>query len=161
MYGPKSCLQQQEVQTLNQILEDTTSICKAIVRYVQRTGKKILFNDALTEFTLEGGYECAECPLKDEIEGMDRQAHAILCFPVIKQSEMMGILYLENNLSGLVFTPEKTRMLEILSSQIAISLENARLVEELRETRDYLNNLIDYANAPIIVWDSEFRVNPF
>ena len=136
-----------KVQTLNQILEDTTSICKAIVRYVQRTGEKILFNDALTECTLEGGYECAECPLKDEIEGMDRQAHAILCFPVIKQSEMMGILYLENKLCGLVFTSEKTRMLEDLRSQIGISLENAVWWRTQRD-QDYLNNLIDYAMHP-------------
>ena len=151
----------QGVQTLNRILEDTASICKAIVRYVHRTGEKILLNDALQDCTLKGGYECTECPLKDDIERTDRQNHAILCFPVIKQSRMMGILYLENHLSGLVFTPEKTQMLELLSSQIAVSLENARLVEELRETRDYLNNLIDYANAPIIVWDSDFRVTRF
>ncbi len=30
--------------------------------------------------------------------------------------------------------------------------------EKLRETRDYLENLIDYANAPIIVWDPTFRI---
>jgi PAS domain S-box-containing protein len=30
--------------------------------------------------------------------------------------------------------------------------------EKLRETRDYLENLIDYANAPIIVWDPSFKV---
>lgn len=34
-------------------------------------------------------------------------------------------------------------------------------VEELRETRDYLENLIGYANAPIIVWDPELRITRF
>lgn len=33
--------------------------------------------------------------------------------------------------------------------------------EKLRETRDYLENLIDYANAPIIVWDPKFRITRF
>jgi PAS domain S-box-containing protein len=33
--------------------------------------------------------------------------------------------------------------------------------EALRETRDYLENLLDYANAPIIVWDREFRISRF
>ena len=33
--------------------------------------------------------------------------------------------------------------------------------EELRETRDYLENLINYANAPIIVWDPKFRITRF
>ena len=37
-----------------------------------------------------------------------------------------------------------------------------RQVEEsLREARDYLNNLFDYANAPIIVWDAAFRITRF
>lgn len=31
----------------------------------------------------------------------------------------------------------------------------------LRETSQYLENLIDYANAPIIVWDPQFRITRF
>ena len=37
----------------------------------------------------------------------------------------------------------------------------AERTAELRETRDYLNNLLDYANAPIIVWDPSFRITQF
>ncbi|MCK4790508.1 MAG: PAS domain S-box protein, partial [Desulfobacteraceae bacterium] len=33
--------------------------------------------------------------------------------------------------------------------------------EALRETRDYLKNLIDHANAPVIVWDRERRISLF
>jgi PAS domain S-box-containing protein len=33
--------------------------------------------------------------------------------------------------------------------------------EALRETRDYLDNLLNYANAPVIVWDAQFRVTRF
>ena len=32
---------------------------------------------------------------------------------------------------------------------------------KLRETRDYLESLVNYANAPIIVWDPEFRITRF
>jgi two-component system, chemotaxis family, CheB/CheR fusion protein len=39
--------------------------------------------------------------------------------------------------------------------------EQKKAVESLRETRDYLNNLIDYANAPVIVWDPEFKITRF
>jgi PAS domain S-box-containing protein len=39
--------------------------------------------------------------------------------------------------------------------------ERKQAEEVLRETRDYLENLIDYANAPIIVWDPEFRITRF
>jgi PAS domain S-box-containing protein len=33
--------------------------------------------------------------------------------------------------------------------------------EALHETNEYLHNLLDYANAPIIVWDPEFRITRF
>jgi len=33
--------------------------------------------------------------------------------------------------------------------------------EELRETKDYLDNLLNYANAPIIVWDNENKISLF
>jgi PAS domain S-box-containing protein len=37
-----------------------------------------------------------------------------------------------------------------------------RMVEEdLRQTRDYLDNLFTYANAPIIVWDPELKITRF
>ena len=39
--------------------------------------------------------------------------------------------------------------------------ENKKAEEALRETKDYLETLIDYANAPIIVWDSSFKITRF
>jgi len=39
--------------------------------------------------------------------------------------------------------------------------ELKRTEKELQEARDYLNNLLNYANAPIIVWDTQFRITKF
>jgi PAS domain S-box-containing protein len=39
--------------------------------------------------------------------------------------------------------------------------ERVKAEQESRQTRDYLENLIDYANAPIVVWDPEFRITLF
>jgi PAS domain S-box-containing protein len=39
--------------------------------------------------------------------------------------------------------------------------ERKRAEEALRETNQYLDNLLDYANAPIIVWDPQFRITRF
>jgi PAS domain S-box-containing protein len=39
--------------------------------------------------------------------------------------------------------------------------ERRSVAEELRETRDYLENLFGYANAPVIVWDTELRITRF
>jgi len=42
-----------------------------------------------------------------------------------------------------------------------ISEKRSKGEEELRETRDYLDSLIRYANTPIIVWDPKFRITRF
>ena len=62
---------------------------------------------------------------------------SVLCLPLVKQAELVGLLYLENNLAPGVFTPVRTSVLKLLSSQMAISLENARLYADLsNENRD-------------------------
>jgi PAS domain S-box-containing protein len=48
------------------------------------------------------------------------------------------------------------------SVRIAISdISDIWQIEALKETNDYLNNLFDYANAPIIVWDSKYVITRF
>jgi signal transduction histidine kinase len=55
----------------------------------------------------------------------------------VKQAKLIGVLYLENNLASHVFTPARISVLKLLSSQAAISLENARLYTKLsNENRD-------------------------
>jgi len=45
---------------------------------------------------------------------------------------------------------------------IVLDITNQKHAEEaLRETNNYLTSLFDYANAPIIVWDPEFRITRF
>jgi PAS domain S-box-containing protein len=55
----------------------------------------------------------------------------------VKQARLVGLLYLENNLAAGTFTPRRIAVLELLASQAAISIENARLYAELiTENRD-------------------------
>ncbi len=62
-----------------------------------------------------------------------------------------------------LYTPIKdVRGVIIGAGEVAYDVTNQVLMdEELRETKDYLDNLITYANAPIIVWDPEFRITLF
>jgi C4-dicarboxylate-specific signal transduction histidine kinase len=59
------------------------------------------------------------------------RARSVLCLPLVKQGELIGILYLENSLASHVFTPARIAVLKMLSSQTAISLQNARLYADL------------------------------
>ena len=107
-------------RAINQRLEEAGEVCKAIVRYVYRTGERVILGNA-----------SSEGPFKDNSEVQTMQLRSVLCLPVIKQSRMIGIIYLENRLADGVFTVEKTRVAELLTLQAAITLENARLSEAM------------------------------
>jgi two-component sensor histidine kinase len=114
--------EQQTVVMQHLELEDAEEISKAIVRYVYRTGEKVILQDAAREGIF-----------KDNSEVHEMQLRSVLCLPVIKQSRMIGVLYLENRLSNGVFSAERTQMTELLTSQAAISMEHATLLGKHRE----------------------------
>nr|WP_309140104.1 GAF domain-containing protein [Pantoea bituminis] len=56
---------------------------------------------------------------------------AVMCVPMFRQAQMVGVLYLENRLMPDVFTAEHSRIVSMLGAQAAVSLETARLYAEL------------------------------
>src|SRR5262249_37102222 len=58
---------------------------------------------------------------------------SVLCVPLSNQATLTGVLYLENDLAPRVFAPARIAVLKLLTSQAAISLENARLYRDLAE----------------------------
>ncbi len=61
------------------------------------------------------------------------QPKSFLCAPILNQGKLIGILYLENHLAVGAFTSDRLELLELVSAQAAISLENARLYHRLEE----------------------------
>ena len=66
------------------------------------------------------------------------------------------------------FTPAEIELLEKLAGDLSFGIGVLRerktrqqAEENLKETSAYLNNLLDYANAPIIVWNSKFDITRF
>lgn len=101
--------------------EQREDLSSAIVRYVQRTHMPVVLGDA----TAETG------PFQTDPYVVLRHPKSILCQAILRQKKLIGILYLENDLAPNVFTPERCRVLDLLSAQAAISIENARLYETL------------------------------
>jgi predicted ATPase/GAF domain-containing protein len=90
------------------------------IDYVARTQESVVLHDATTE----------EIFATDPYI-VDRQPRSILCTPILHQGRLTGILYLENNLTTGAFTPDRLEILQLLSAQAAISIENARLYNDL------------------------------
>ncbi|MEH1932686.1 MAG: AAA family ATPase [Nostoc sp.] len=79
-----------------------------------------------------------------------QQPKSLLCTPILYQGKLLGILYLENNLTTGAFTSDRVEILNLLCTQAAISLENARLyqqaqntLENLGQTKQFLRLIID------------------
>ncbi len=66
---------------------------------------------------------------------------SILCMPIMAQGKLNGILSLENNLTSNAFTPQRIQILQLLSAQIVISIENAMLYKNLAAKNEELLQL--------------------
>src|SRR5262252_8560879 len=69
---------------------------EALVRYAMRTQETVILDDALSRN-----------PFTADSYIIHHRARSILCLPLINQGKLIGILYLENNLTPRVFTPER------------------------------------------------------
>ncbi|MEH1851995.1 MAG: AAA family ATPase [Nostoc sp.] len=76
-----------------------------------------------------------------------QQPQSILCSPILHQGKLLGILYLENKLTTRAFTSDRVQLLNLLCTQAAISLENARLYERSLENAQQLERSLDELSA--------------
>ncbi len=104
-------------------VENVTNASLSIIRYVERTRQNLMLSDA-----------CNDGPFIHDPYVMAQKPKSILCIPVMNSGQLIGILYLENNITAGVFTRHHLEMLTLLSSQAAISINNARLYANLETT---------------------------
>ncbi|MBW1811850.1 MAG: sigma 54-interacting transcriptional regulator [Deltaproteobacteria bacterium] len=127
-----------EVEVLKSIdVETREDVSTGIVNYVTRSEKMLLLHDAVND----GGFT-------NDPAILSKKSKSVLCFPLLNQGKVSGILYLENNLVTGAFTSERVELLQLLSSQMAMALDNARLysdleqkVRELRNAYEEIKNL--------------------
>jgi PAS domain S-box-containing protein len=124
-----------------------TTLPTSVLQYVVRTRDPVIADNAAVQSPFEGDPYIRQ-----------RQARSILCLPLLTQAKLVGVLYLENNLSPRVFAPARTAVLRLLASQAAISLENSRLYRDLAEREARIRRLIDANIIGIFFWDIEGRI---
>jgi PAS domain S-box-containing protein len=120
---------------------------ESLVRYVIRTRERVILDDASKPNLFS-----ADDYLRD------RQSKSILCLPLIKQRELTGILLLDNVLTSHAFTPARIAVLELLTSQAAISLENTRLYRDLRERESKVRRLVESNIIGICIFGLDRRI---
>jgi PAS domain S-box-containing protein len=114
--------------------------------------------------TLEGKSFIAENiqetqdPRTDIIKSFGIKAYA--CHPLLSHERVIGTLSFGSG-TQISFSEEDLSMMKIVADQVATAISRIRNENVLQSTKDYLENLINYANAPIIVWNPETRIQLF
>ena len=116
------CTNRQDCLLQSMPIEESEVIPLTLINYVKRTKETLIFDDASNQPRF------ASDPYI-----IQHQPQSLLCTPISERGKMMGILYLENNLATGVFTGDRVAILNILCSEAAISLQNARLYQQSQE----------------------------
>jgi PAS domain S-box-containing protein len=111
---------------------DCATIPVSVIHSVERTQETLVLDDAVSE-----------PPFSTDPYIQHHQTRSLLCLPILNQSQLIGILYLENNLSTGVFTNDRLQVLNLLIAQAAISLENARLYAQLADYTETLERKVE------------------
>lgn len=112
-----------QVQPLGAGPAGAPALPRGVLDQVRRTKGRVLVDDVRGSTRFAG-----------ELTG-SRRPRSVVCLPILRQDELVGLLYLENDRVAGAFTPDRLTALEFLASQAAISLENARVLAREQEAR--------------------------
>jgi PAS domain S-box-containing protein len=103
-------------------LEGNLTVPVKLIQYVKNTQAMVVMDDLKTDL-----------PVLDEYL-TQRRPKSVLCLPIANQGQLIGILYLKNQVTSGAFTSDRLLILNFLCTQAAISLENARLYQDVNQS---------------------------
>ncbi|MEH2266272.1 trifunctional serine/threonine-protein kinase/ATP-binding protein/sensor histidine kinase [Nostoc sp.] len=118
-------------------LENNPNLPVKLIQYVKNTHEVVVIDDLETDLPVIEDYLTLQHP------------KSVLCLPILNHGHLVGILYLKNRLTSGVFTSDRIIILDFLCTQVAISLENARLYNQVQQT------LTDLQQAQLKIIQSE------
>lgn len=133
-----------QVERVHQVLAEFKQLPQKLIRYVIQAKESVVLDDALRD-----GLNW------DEHYFHSQEIRSLLCQPITRQGGLIGVLYLENNLTTGAFTPDRLEVLGILAAQTAISMENAELYDNLEEKVQQRTAELKTAHEKILALEKE------
>lgn len=125
----------QPVQVQAIAFSDNTDLPHSLIHKVKRDLQPIVLVDAVAHPTW-----ATDAYIEQQ------QPKSVLCMPILHQGKLVAILYLENRVAVSAFTRDRVELLNVLCTQAAISLENARLYAHMQDNQRQLATLL--SNLP-------------
>ena len=123
-----------------QSIPTTNHLPESIIHYVIQTHESVILNAA----TRAGNF------INDPYI-QHHQLQSILCLPLLNQGKLVSVLYLENKLATGAFTSDRSQVLNLLSAQAAIAIENAKLYSKLRASESRMAQFLEAVPVAIAV----------
>jgi len=97
----------------------------SVFQFVLSSVETLLLSD------LESPLDAASAAFGSDPYFQNHHPRALLCMPVLRGGSVFGVLYLENDFRTDAFTSSHIQLLQMLCRQAALSIDNARLYEQL------------------------------
>lgn len=121
-------------------------LASSVVRYCARTLEPVVLDNAARDNRF------AQDPFVEQ-----RKARSIACVPLVHQSQLVGVLYLENDTATGAFHAARVERLEFLAGHAAISLQNARLYDELQAANENLERRVQERTTELSERNQDMR----
>ncbi|MBF0452616.1 MAG: response regulator [Candidatus Magnetomorum sp.] len=144
--------QSDTIQMCSQSVTSSHHLSQSIVNYVARTHENLVISDA-----------SGDIRFMNDPHVLSTKSKSIMCIPIIRKKGLTGMVYLENNLTSGIFTQTHVETLKLLAAQAAVSIENARLYDALKQSEYQYRSLVENAIEGIfrLSFKGQFiRVNP-
>ena len=119
---------------VNVPIEEARSMALSVVRFVARTREGVALGDAAVQETFSSDPHIAA-----------NRPKSVLCLPLLRNGNLIGIVYLENNQATEAFTPANLEFINLLLPQAAISLDNAQVHSQLKQESEALKKSLTQA----------------
>ena len=136
-----------KIEVLDESQVGLQNLPQSIFSYVARTHENIVLDDAA-----QGGQFARDLYI------VANKPKSVLCMPMLNQGRVSGLLYLENNLTTNAFTPERLEVIQVLASQAAISIDNARLYSDLKRNEERYRTLFEDSRDAIFVMTTDATI---
>ncbi len=153
-------------------LESRPDLPGNVIRYVARTRETVLLDDRTSDSHLRGDSHAeGRVPFSGDPGFAGTAPFSSLAAPIGYKGRLTGVVYLDNDLTRFAFSADRMELIGLLSTQAAISIENARLYDDLtrenaerqraetslRDSQAFLQAIVDNSNALIYAKDPEGR----
>ena len=141
-----NCNSTPEISLESLSLDTNNLLPKSVINHVAKSKNFIVLNSAINKNKF----------INDPYIKQN-QPKSILCLPLFGKFQLIGIIYLENNLLENAFKPNQVRILQLISPAAGLCIENAQLYEQLEEYSRSLELKVEERTQKLQQSEERFR----